>query len=89
MSDALDSICVSLSSRDFENYIFLVTMIQIEIFNVFGHWECVFLVFVGALPGPDPRRAQGTAQGRAQGRAQGPGEGPGESPTRAQRPQSA
>ena len=75
MSDPLDSIFVSLSSRDFENQVFQITIIQIEITNVFGRWTCVFYIFVGAPTGPDPRRAPPGPRGGPRGgpRAQGPG----------------
>ena len=80
---------VFLTSRDIENSFFLVKMIQIEIFNVFGRWKYEFLRI---CKGPDRARSPQDptrAQGRAQGRAQSPGEGPGEGPTRAQGPRRA
>ena len=61
-------------ARDFENRVFHVKMIQMEIVNVLGRWKCEFLRICW---GPDGARFPA-------GPPEGPGGGPGEGATRAQ-----
>ena len=60
---------VFLRSRDVENCLFRIKIIQIDIVNVVGRWKYEFLRIcwgpARARSPQGPRRAQGRAQGRA------------------------